>query len=440
MPTIAGRPFHKRTVAGRGALRAINGFNEPRGRRPLVPPVLLDPGTSGTYWAVSSGVTETTGAITNPDGISRTLVRFPGTAANTTAFIDWVPGGTLTIPPWAQGIEFDVYVTGSDFATKAANGYELTVQVRNSAGTQVLQAVTLMLSQQWQRVRINKADFSVLAGTPVWGDSTAFDRIRVRLQGYASHTHDIYCGPLSWAGVDRAKICVAFDDIGISVYNTAFPIMRARGIPGSNSVISDAIGQSAWNGYDRCSVAQLLEMNRAGWDCISHTKSHQSGVLPTALQSACAVEIETPRDAIISNGLGNGISEYLLAAPYGEFGTNYWAAADAAGVKLFRGTYMVNASNIVPVGDTFLGMTRSVPCLSVLNTSSTANVLAAVDSVARTGGSLILLFHHVVTTPGTSIEYSTANFTTVMDGLVDASRRMNFDLVNMTQMYLQSRL
>ena len=428
------------TVAGRGGLATANGRVYPRGRANKVPAVLLDPGTSGTYWAVSSGVTETTGAITCPDGISRTLVRFPGTAANTTAFIDWVPGGTLRIPPWAQGVEFDVYVTGSDFATKAANGYELTLQVRDSAGTQVFQAVTLMLTQGWNRVRVNKSDFTATVGTPVWGDATAFDRIRVRFQGYASHTHDIYFGPLSWAGVSRTKICVAFDDIGISVYNTAFPLMRARNIPGSNSVISDAIGQSAYSGYDRCSAAQLREMNQAGWDCVNHTKSHQSGVLPTALQSACATEIETCRDAIISNNLGNGISEHIFAAPYGEFGTNYWAAADAAGVKLFRGTYMVNASNIVPVGDTFLGMKRNVPCYSVLNTSSTANVLAAVDSAARMGSSLILLFHHVVTTPGTSIEYSTANFTTIMDGLVDASRRGNYDLVNMTDLYLSSLL
>lgn len=440
MANRAGRRGKPPKVAGRGHLINRGVSVLPRGYSPKVPPVLLDKSTAGTFWAPSSGATETTGAITCPDGVSRTLVRMQGTAANTTAFIDWVPGGTLTIPPWAQGVEFEVYVTGSSFATKAANGYELTVQVRDSAGTQVLTAVTLMLSQVWNRVVINKSDFSIAAGTPVWGDSTAFDRIRIRFQGYASHTHDLYFGPISWARVGRAKICVAFDDIGISVYNTAFPIMQARGIPGSNSVISDAIGQSAYSGYDRCSAAQLREMNRAGWDCVNHTKSHQSGVLPTALQSACATEIETCRDAIISNGLGNGISEHIFCAPYGEFGTNYWAAADAAGVKMFRGTYMVNASNIVPVGDTFLDMKRSVPCLSVLNTSSTSNILAAVDSVARSGGSLILLFHHVVTTPGTGIEYSTANFTTIMDGLVAASRRNNFDLVNMTDMYLSSAL
>lgn len=440
MPTVAGRRIHNRTVAGRGALSSINGQNEPRTRSPLVPPVLLDPGTSGTLWAVASGVTETTGAITDPDGISRTRVRFPGTAANTTAFVDWVPGGTLRIPAYAQGLEFYVYVTGADFATKAANGYELTVQIRDSGGTLVLQAVTLMLSQGWNHVVLNKADFTATAGAPVWGDATAFDRIRLRFQGYASMTHDLYMGPLSWARVGKAQICVAFDDIGISVYNTAFPLMKARNIPGSNSVISDAIGQSAYSGYDRCSAAQLIEMNRAGWDCVNHTKSHQSGVLPTALQSACATEIETCRDAIKSNGLDNGISENIFCAPYGEFGTNYWAAADAAGVKLFRGTYMVNASTISPVGDSFPQMVRSVPCYSVLNTSTTNDVLAVVDSVSRTGGSLVLLFHHVVTTPGTSIEYSTANFTTVMDGLVAGSRAGKFDLVNMTQMYQRSRI
>ncbi len=238
----------------------------------------------------------------------------------------------------------------------------------------------------------------------------------------------------------KPSICLNFDDIGEAVALTAFPLMQARNIPGSHAVISDAIGQDAFSGYNRMTVAEMLAMKAAGHDFMNHTKTHgASPFLTTATQGDIETELSVCRDAIMSNGLGNGISEHIVCSPYGEWTPNYWAAAAAVGAKMFRGvvgdgggTPCISESNVI------YSPLIQVPAVYVVNTTTAAFLLAQVDSMIGRGGIGIFIFHHIVTSPGTAIEYSTANFTTFIDGLMTRAR--DIELVNMSQLYERTRL
>lgn len=238
----------------------------------------------------------------------------------------------------------------------------------------------------------------------------------------------------------KPKVVLCFDDIGISNYSTAFPLLKAWGFPASCAVISDAIGQTAWNGYDRMNATQMLEMKRSGCDFINHTKSHQQNVLPTASEAACSTEITVCRDAIVSNGLGNGISEHIFAAPYGEYSTNYRNAAVAAGCLMFRGT-VGDDPGLTPViaeSDVLYSPLVQVPTISIVAATNPSWVLGQIDSMIGKGGIAILLLHHIVTPASGGAEWTIANFTSLGDGLY--TRRASIDVMNMSQLYLQTRL
>lgn len=405
-------------------------YSERKGR------IVRNDGSSTTGWSAVAGCTRATGSVTNPEGVAQTLIRFTGTADNTNAFFDCTTfsGAQLGKP----GIEFDIYIPPDVEPYSEMTNSGIRLDLLFTDFTNAVTAIT-QLRQGWQRVRLKKADFSTVSGSGNW-DTTNFSTLRFKLNARASVTFDCYIRNIGYMGESRPRLNLQFDDIGASVYAIAFPLMKARGIVGTCAVISDAIGQAAWNGYGRMSAAQMREMKAAGWDFINHSKSHQLNVLPTATQADCLTEIATCRDAIISNGLGNGTSEHIMAAPYGETGVNYHAAAVEAGCIVFRG--LVGDGAFVPrtaEGPAMYSPLVQVPTYTVqrLDDPTTA-LLAQVDSLISKGGFTNFLFHHIVTTPAANIEYSTANFTTFLDGLV--TRMKDIDILCCCGVYHRSRL
>lgn len=432
MISSAGRRALAPLSAGRGNALGRGGRPRPEHYSPRYPSRLINAATSTTGWAVASGCTVTTASVTNPEGVAQTLVKITGTADNTSAFWDCTTAPLNGAQLGKDGLEFDFYYqSGEPYSELGSTGSALTLTFTDLTNSV---SVVTQIRQGWQRIRVRKADFAAVVAAGNW-DTTVFTRLRFKIQSKASVTHVAHIRNLSYMGRnDKVKICIQFDDIIESVITNAYPLMLARGIPGSCAVISDGIGLDAYAGFNRLTVAEMLTMKANGWDFVNHTKSHQTGVLPTATQAACATEIETCRDAIISNGIGNGISEHCFCSPYGEYGTNYWAAAAAAGCKLFRGT-VGDAGNIPRVADAdvMLSPLVQVGTHYVVRTSTAASLLADVDSAIGRGGYQIYLFHAIEDGVDTDIKYSIANFTTFLDGLV--TRRANLEFVNMSQLY-----
>ena len=242
----------------------------------------------------------------------------------------------------------------------------------------------------------------------------------------------------------KAKIALRFDDGGISSYTTIWPILRARNLRGSFALISSKMGLVT-DGYDHIDYTEAGQMMREGATFHNHTKTHQLATLITDTQANCYTEINDCRSALISNGLGDGISEDIFIPPYGEWGTNYQLAIAQANVKMTVGT--IGTSGLVPqaTSNAILDPQYQVPSCYIVRTTSTAYVNNVIQNAinknaAKNGVYLILTYHHVVTTPAAvDIERSTANFTTDMDNLAAAIAAGNAECVTLSELWEQFR-
>lgn len=431
---VRGRKRNASKLNGHGHGFSRLGRPRPDHYSTRKPRQLVAPCRVTTGWSAISNCSLSLASITTPEGLTESLVKLTGSGDNAQAVFDMTIAPMTGAQAGRDGIEFDCFYTTSEpYSDLGNSGISLSARFTDFSNTV---ACTIQIRQGWQRIRLKKADFVSTAGTGNW-DTTNFSTLRWVMPARAGVTHAIWFRDVSYMATSKPLVCVQFDDNGLSVYENAFPLMRARGIPGSVAVISDSIGQSNWNGYDRMTASQMREMMREGWDFVNHTKSHQQNVLPTASQQDCEAEIVGCRDSLIANGLANGISEHLFCAPYGEYGTNYRAGAVASGCLAFRGTVGDATANTprVAESDCLYDPLVQIPTTYVTRTQTPASILDDVDSLIDKGGLHIPLFHHTPEVASVDIEYQLSNFETYLDGLV--ARRNSLDFGNFSDAYLR---
>ena len=435
--TKAGRKPNQSTLNGHGAARSRCGQPQPFHRFSRRPPELFKDGSTTSGWASVAACTISAEAVTNPEGVSQTLVKVAGTAANTNMFWD------LTLPVAGNlsgrtGIEFDFYVEYDTFATLGNTTGYVTLFFRDSGAGNTI-AATFQVVQGWQHIRLSPTDFDVVVGAGNW-NTTTFSHLRFKITGRASWTPVCFIRNVSWAGWDKPVFSIVHDDGGISGYTTVFPLLQARQMVASFAVIGSAIGV-VHTGYDHIDASEMREMRRAGCDFVNHTMNHQQAVLPTATQAECYAEINDCKAAIIATGADNGQGEFIFCSPYGEWSNNYWLASDQAGSQVFRGLSFSDGtikpmatSQITPQGN------RQVGCLSTLSTTANGYIASVIDYVIAKGGSLIILYHHILETSGASVETTTVKYTAILDYLKTKRDAGLCDVVNMSEMWQRTRL
>lgn len=397
------------TSMGRGSRMTRSGRQRPRRYGLKYPPQMIHSGLNATGWSNGANCTLSNPSEVGGDGISGTYLKALGTGVNTLIAADYTFPSALSFAQY-DAIAFELYVdpgaTFSAFGNTGASFYLYAYDVSNNYVYWDVQ-----LAQGWQTVILHKNN---IAGTSAatWA-ATSFTRFRIRQNAVAGYTANIRVRNLRFLRKAPQGIIIPnFDDIGISVYSTAFPIMRARGIVGDIGVITNAIGQAAWSGYDRMSQAQINEMKAAGFGAYPHSITHgASPFLTVANQAACDAEMDV------------SINRDGYWSPYGEVQPAYGAAALAKGFKWFRGTGLLGAQAKLAgaCGDYIAlgGYVYQVMCVNVARLTTTSFVLGQMQAAADSGAICGLLYHHVVTTPAAvDIERSTANFTTDMDNML----------------------
>src|SRR5579859_7285827 len=81
------------------------------------------------------------------------------------------------------------------------------------------------------------------------------------------------------------RISFTFDDGNLSTYTEAFPLMKKAGLRGHIAVVTDFVGQP-----NRYSWEQIKEMTDAGWEVMSHSRTHDFREMPPAKLRAEVVE------------------------------------------------------------------------------------------------------------------------------------------------------
>ncbi|MFW6002768.1 MAG: polysaccharide deacetylase family protein [archaeon] len=133
---------------------------------------------------------------------------------------------------------------------------------------------------------------------------------RIRLYPNINENFEIYIDSIvSWKAPNFPAIKISFDDWRESVTTNAFPAMVERGIRGCNYPYTDVIGTTETRNPEI-----LLQMERAGWDICSHSKSHPR--MSELSNEEIEFELKQSQKDLLDLGLKNGPQFYI--APYGD--------------------------------------------------------------------------------------------------------------------------
>ena len=174
-------------------------------------------------------------------------------------------------------------------------------------------------------------------------------------------------------GIYQIPMIGWFDDDGTTeAYTTLFPLLESFGFKGSYAIVSDWI-----NIAGRVTTAQILEMQTAGHEIVSHSVTH--GNLATMPLADAIIELQDSKIALES--LGANI--YNFSFPGGA--TNVAVSAEA--LIIYEAAFGVGTTpDDLPID---LGkVTRSA-----VDAASLTNLKLQVDSVIANNGSSILLFY-----------------------------------------------
>jgi peptidoglycan/xylan/chitin deacetylase (PgdA/CDA1 family) len=109
------------------------------------------------------------------------------------------------------------------------------------------------------------------------------------------------------APLPEKPVVITFDDNDITVYTTAFPIMKEFGFVGVNYLVGNRLGSDGF-----MSIDQIKELIDAGWEVGSHSMTH------TDLTQSPSVDWElTQSQAKLQDALGVKVETF--AYPFGTY-------------------------------------------------------------------------------------------------------------------------
>lgn len=266
-----------------------------------------------------------------------------------------------------------------------AKYYEWNVPYSTSAGYE---------SKWFPRVLPMASPFTT-SGTP--DPSVSHVRLRIIVGASAGNAPTYYFGSIRKDTIAQPQVVIVLDDGNTTDYTSAFPYMQARGLVGSCAI--DTVGSNM-------TVAQMLEMQNAGWSMHNHTATHANLSLLNASQ--IRTELETCRGYLHSNGLDSGRNVFVL--PYGArnatvdstvaeyYPYSVFSAGEIVGFPIWPG---------IPTPSQIDRIAMDAPV-------SSSTIIGYINSAVARGNSIII-YGHNVTPSAISGECDEATFKTIID-------------------------
>lgn len=252
------------------------------------------------------------------------------------------------------------------------------------------------LHKGWNRIRLSKDDFG--NNGELWTNQMV--RIRLRLDPLAGQSATASLDSLLFKPKNTPKVLIHFDDALKSVYTEAYPYMNAKGMKGSIFAIKNII-----NTPTTMSLTELATVYEEGWCVGNHTANHPN---LSTLGTQAEVETELADTTSWLDSLGFGRTSRYVAYPQGGFNDNVMNAMQKLGMK--SGRTILGRKQAAPMDDY-----RLLPAYSITNINTLADVKKFIDTSVKAGGTVRILFHDLVTTPSTSIQWAISDFRALID-------------------------
>lgn len=227
--------------------------------------------------------------------------------------------------------------------------------------------------------------------------ANAFVRVRAVVTLGAGVTGTFYVGPICYNWRSQPQVVFTFDDGDATFYTEAFAYMQPRGIPGSVALNRSGSGTPL-------SVAQIQEMQAAGWSFHNHGDTH---VDLTTLTEAELVS-QVAGSAIYWGRQGVSLDSDTFVLPFGARN----ALVDSVLARGYRYSVLASGASF-PVWDGIQDPYKIFRQVIDVPTS-TATTLAALNVAENRGNALIYMGHKLATGAATG-HTELANFKTLVD-------------------------
>ena len=268
-------------------------------------------------------------------------------------------------------------ITGVTFYTVNNSGFTKYF-IYNAAGAN---AGANQRNKGWNLIAWQRGDQTSTGGGYTHAETTS--RLMLRVSLGVNKTATFYLGDVLYGFYTKPQIMVWAADNGDGAYDTMFPYMQARGIPGSYAPTTDYL--PAPNG-SQITVAELLEMQAAGWSIIPHQ------TIGTALTSMSQSEMEAEIDEVLAVHASYGFTYREMYYPAGG-ATNDTANAVMAsrGIRYANNANTGNLQKSMPL---YGGLINPFRLWSYTADGKTfSEVRTAIDHAIKYGGYLRILWH-----------------------------------------------
>jgi peptidoglycan/xylan/chitin deacetylase (PgdA/CDA1 family) len=308
-------------------------------------------------------------------------------AADTTHVKEGVQSLEITTAEGADGratkpVNLDLSAAASfriSFYTTDADLSSVKLTFANDAGCAKYASKTLSPALGWNTFSVAPADFTTGGGFS-WSSAV----IRLRIVVYPK------TGTVATAAVDNLTagvlgtpvLLICFDDNHHSIFDAAYPAMRAYNMRGTAYIITAQIAAA-----NKMTVAQMQALDRDGWDLANHTDSHTN--LTTLSQAEQEAELTTAQGILDALELTRASKH--VAYPLGAYNDDTLAAMAAAGMLTGR-CGLNDKWDVLPPSHLYYLQTKG----HVTETTTLAGAKAGVDAIVAGGAIGVLLFHQLV--------------------------------------------
>ncbi len=198
----------------------------------------------------------------------------------------------------------------------------------------------------------------------------------------------------------KAYLTFTFDDNFLSTSTIAKPYMDKYGYKGVVGVVQTWMAKP-----DQSTLAQLHELQDAGWDVVNHSYSHQHPALLTSAE--LEDEVRITQNWLYAQGFAGA---RFMIAPYGETAPTMQSITNKYNcITRGQGGNGIVIDNIPPIN-------HVIACGVPTDGSKIAVSLAYIDSLAKRGGWANIVIHEISdTVKEDTTEISSAHFKQLVD-------------------------
>lgn len=277
----------------------------------------------------------------------------------------------------------------------------------------------------WHFLQLTSKDWTRL-GSGTWESS--IERWRLRVNASAGATSAIYFDSWYMGGNGRARgnVLITFDDSAESQYDTARGILNSAGLKATFYTIRDLIGTAGF-----MSLAELQTLKSDGHSICVHGRTD----LTTLSISEAAEDIQSNMDFVASID-PDGSKHYSW--PNGGFEYN---STDTQLIEMAQSKGILSARTTRRngiVNSTIKGLNNPYTLIisgHVNGFDTLQNLKDRADFAYRTGGTVIFMFHKVLTTASETTDISTADFQSFIDHILYRKLCGRIDVLTVPEWY-----